>query len=87
MKIDYKITEYFKENNLFDNESSFGLIVKNNFNSLLINGTSKDLVELADILCSLALSKNKNDHIHIDDLSLLNKISDYSEIIIEKKEG
>ena len=52
---------------------------------MLIKGSSRDLIELADLLTNLALEKNKDGHIHIDDLTLLNKESSVSEIIIEKE--
>ena len=86
MNIKYKITEYFDNNNLFDNEISTGLKIKNDSNTLYIEGSSKDLIELADILVSISASKDKNPHIHIDDLTLINKESEIKEIIIEKKQ-
>ena len=85
MKIDYKITEYFEKNNLFSNDVREGLKVKAISDSLSITGSSRDLIELADLLTSLALEKNEGAHIHLDDLALLNKESSFSEIIIEKK--
>ena len=85
MNIEYKITDYFDKNNLFDSDNKNGLIIKNDDNTLLIKGNSRDLIELADLLTNLALEKNKNEHIHIDDLTLLNKESSVSEIIIEKE--
>ena len=85
MEFDYKITKYFEDNSLFDNDKSNGLIVKFDSKSLLVMGNSRDLVELADLLVNIASSK-ENSHIHVDDLTLLNKNSDVSEIIIEKKE-
>ena len=84
MEIKYYITDYFEKNNLFDSEDSNGLIIKNDSNTLQIKGSSKDLIELADLLVNVALSKNKNEHIHIDDLTLINEDSHYKEIIIEK---
>ena len=70
---------------LFDSEKTSGLSIKYDNEILLIEGSSRDLIELADLLTSLALEKNEGAHIHIDDLSLLNKESSFSEIIIEKK--
>ena len=84
MKIDYIITKYFDDNNLFDDTKSDGLKVVNNNNNLLISGSSLDLVNLADILVSVASNKEKGTHIHMDDSTLLDKDSDYKEIIIEK---
>ena len=83
MDIDYKNTKYFEENGLFDSNSQNGLIIKNETNSVVIKGGSRDLVELADILLSVA--KQDNAHIHIDNLTLINKESEILEIIIEKE--
>ena len=84
MKLEYKITKYFEENNLFDDSTADGLTIKNDSNTLLIKGKSRDLIELADILVSLVTEKGES-HIHIDDLTLLKSESDFSEIIIEKQ--
>ena len=84
MNVEYKITEYFEKNNLFDCDSGNGLMIKNEGNSLLINGNSRDLIELADLLTSLALEKNREAHLHVDDLTLLNNQSDFSDLIIDK---
>ena len=85
MKIEYKITEYFNNNNLFDSENTDGLSIKMENNSLIIDGNSKDLVELADILISICKEKNKETHIHIDTTTLVNKNSEIEEIIIQKR--
>ncbi len=86
MKIDYKITKYFEDNNLFDSYDSNGLMLKLDSKSIIVMGNSRDLVEFADLLVNVARSK-ENSHIHVDDLTLLNKNSDISEIIVEKKES
>ena len=82
MDIKYEITKYFEENNLFDNDKSNGITIKADSNSIVIKGTSRDLVELADLIVNVAASKE--NHIHVDNLTLLNNDSDFSEIIIEK---
>ena len=85
MTINYKITEYFEKNDLFDESESNGLKVrKDSNNTLIFEGNSRDLVEFADLLFSLALEKEKGAHIHIDNNSLLDKDSDFDEIIIDK---
>ena len=84
MDINYKITQYFNENELFDNNKSNGILIKKNDGSMTIKGNSRDLVEFADLLVSVAASKEKGAHIHVDNLTLLNTESDFSEIIIEK---
>lgn len=85
MKIEYKITEYFEKNNLFDSDEAEGITIKNDDNLLTIEGKSRDLVELADLLANLAKDNSKGAHIHIDNSTLLNEESDVKEIIIEKK--
>ncbi len=52
--------------------------------SIIVMGNPRDLVEFADLLVNVARSK-ENSHIHVDDLTLLDSDSDFSEIIIEKK--
>ena len=83
MDIDYKITEYFDNNNLFDCDESRDLLLKIDSKTLLVKGNSRDLVELADVLVSVAKNK-ENTHVHLDDLTLINNNSDIKEIVIEK---
>ena len=83
MEVNYKITEYFDKNNLFDDEKTNGLTLKNEKKTLLIKGKPRDLVELADLLVNIAL--HKSSHIHIDNLTLINEKSDVKEIIIENE--
>ena len=84
MDINYRITKYFNENNLFENDKSNVILIKTDDGSITIKGNSRDLVELADLLVSVAASKEKGEHIHVDSLTTLNAQSDFSEIIIEK---
>ena len=56
-----------------------------NKNEIVIKGSKIDLIELADCILSVALSENNKDHIHIDDLTLLNKNSKINNLIIEKE--
>ena len=83
MDIDYKITEYFDNKNLFDCDKSKDLLLKIDSKTLLVKGNSRDLVELADVLVSVAKNK-ENTHVHLDDLTLINNNSDIKEIVIEK---
>ncbi len=84
MDIKYKITEYFEKNHLFDDTTSDGLKISNNKDSIIISGNSRDLIYLADIIVNIVMDNNNNSHIHIDNLTILNKKSDYKEIIINK---
>ncbi|MBQ6546541.1 MAG: hypothetical protein IJL74_00905 [Bacilli bacterium] len=83
MKINYKITEYFEENNLFDESSSTGLKIKKDNDTLLIKGDSRDLVMLADLLVNVA--KEESSHVHVDESTLLAQDSEIKEVIIEKE--
>ena len=85
MNIEYKITDYFEKNNLFDSDIVNGLIIQKDDNTLYIKGSSRDLIGLADLLTNLALEKHTGVHIHIDESSFLNKKSIFSEIVIEKE--
>ena len=73
-----------------------GLLVKKNSNSLVITGEfinnyTKSTAAAGNrpISNSITLieSNNKNNHIHIDDLTILNNDSDFNEIIIEKNDN
>lgn len=87
MKIDYKITEYFEKNNMMDDTTSNGIIIHNNESELLVEGSTRDLVELADLIVNVAASKIKGTHVHIDQNTLLNESSNIKEIIIQKNRG
>ena len=47
--------------------------------------TINDIIELSDYIKKVALSNNKNDHLHLDDLTLINKDSIIKNIVIEKE--
>ena len=55
-----------------------------NNKELVIKGNSQDLIEFADYIVSVALSENKNDHVHLDELSLIDENSEIKNLIIEK---
>ena len=52
---------------------------------IIIKGSKQDLIELSDYIKRVALSENKNDHLHLDKLSLIDNDSDISNLIIEKE--
>lgn len=64
-----------------------GLIVSDDGHGrLLISGAANDLIELADLLVSLALSgANRGQHWHIDDLTLMDRTSPVSELILTRR--
>ena len=78
------IEKYIKDNNIIIDNKSNGLEVNYISNELNIKGSQSDLLELADYIISLALSDNNEEHIHLDDLTLISDDSEIKEIIIEK---
>lgn len=51
---------------------------------LLIKGNKLDLLELSDYIKKVALSDNNQDHIHLDNLTIVNNNSNIKNLIIEK---
>ena len=84
MNIEYKMTEYFKDNNLLNEKTTNGLTVQKDNETIIIKGDTQDLVELADILISLAKDNDNGAHIHLDEKTLLDDNSQYKNVIIEK---
>ena len=67
-------------------EKSDGLALKLEHNQILLSGTACDLIDLADLLVSLALSgESKGQHWHVDDLTLMDNSSEISELILFRK--
>ena len=63
-----------------------GLMLKLENDQLLLSGTAGDLIDLADLLVSLALSgESKGQHWHIDSLNLMDDTSKISELILLRK--
>ena len=60
-----------------------GLLISYN-DELLIKGNKLDLLELSDYIKKVALSDNNQDHIHLDELTIVNNNSDIKKLIIEK---
>ncbi len=79
------IKNYLKENKYNLKENQEGININYDKNEVLIKGSELDLIELADYIISVALSESKKDHIHLDDLTLINKNSEIKELIIEKE--
>lgn len=69
-----------------ESEKRVGLSLKLENNRLLLGGTAGDLIDLADLLVSLALSGESNgQHWHIDSLNLLDDTSEIPELILLRK--
>ncbi len=57
-------------------------------NHLLLQGTPSDLIDLAYLLVSLAISgETRGQHWHIDELTLMDEASEIPELILEKIGG
>ena len=72
-----------KNYNLTSSDSN-GINVISSNNEIIVKGSKLDLIELADYILSVALSEHDTDHIHLDNLTLLDNNSDIRAIIIEK---
>ena len=82
------VSNSLKEKGLYPKSENkqFGLEFSLNDNKeLIIKGTREDFIELSDLLVSLAISKNNNNHFHIDELTLIDDNSSIKEIIVENK--
>ena len=82
------VSNSLKEKGLYPKSENkqFGLNISLTSNKeLIINGTSEDFIELSDLLVSLAISKNNDNHFHIDELTLIDDNSSIKEIIVENK--
>ena len=77
--------DYLKEEkyNLASSKSN-GISLNINHGELLIKGSKIDLIELANYILNVAISKEENDHLHLDDMTLLNDSSMIKNLIIKK---
>ncbi len=80
------VLNYLKEKG-YDLKSmeSDGLILKSKNEEITITGSKRDLIELADYIVNIAISDNKKDHLHLDELTLINNKSIIKSMIIEKE--
>ena len=61
-----------------------GIIINMDNNELIIKGHKDELLELAEYINNIALSEEEKDHIHLDELTIIDKDSNIKNIIIEK---
>lgn len=78
------ISNYLKDNNYSFSDNSNGINISLDNNELLIKGSGSDLVDFADYILDVALSNSK-DHLHLDELTVVNKNSNINNIIIERE--
>lgn len=86
---DELVTSLLRKDNIYppdEPEKSFGLSLKLEKDRLMLSGTAGDLIDLADLLVSLALSgEAEGQHWHIDSLTLMDDSSDIPELILLRK--
>ena len=84
MKNLFLIEKYLSENGKYPKDESGNRLnfdVNLEYNQLCISGSPSELIELADLLVSLALSgKNVGQHWHLDDIK-----SDF-EVVLERND-
>lgn len=82
------VSEFLKEKNLYPiNDGEDGIEITSQGKRFILKASSDDLIELADLLVSLALSgKNEGQHWHIDNFNKLSPSPDCDELIIMKQE-
>lgn len=82
------VTEYLQKIGQYPSDSTendYGLKIMMENNRLLLMGNPSVLIDLADLLVSLALSgQNTGQHWHIDTLNLVSEKSPISELILER---
>ena len=66
-------------------KSSDGIMIRLDDQELVIKGNPSDLIEFSQSIMNLALSNEKKDHIHLDELTLIDSHSDILHMIIEKE--
>ena len=81
---DELVTSFLEKEGLYPEPSGTGgLRLRLERDRLLLSGTACDLIDLADLLVSLALSgEPRGQHWHIDGLSLLSDTSEIPELIL-----
>ena len=63
-----------------------GLFISNENDEIVIKGNKEDLIELSDYIKKVALSNNSKDHLHLDDLTIIDNDSNIKNLIIEKED-
>lgn len=71
-------------NEIGDNMNN-GIKVSIDNHEIVIKGNCDDLSELASYINKVANSKSKIDHLHLDELTIINKDSPITNLIIEKE--
>jgi hypothetical protein len=62
-----------------------GIKISLDNNELVIKGNKDDLIELSSYISNIANSNLDNDHLHLDELAIIDKESNIKNVIIEKE--
>ena len=79
------LLNYLEDKNITISKECSGIQIESQNDEIVISGKQIDLLELASYLISIALSNQDQDHIHLDDLSLISEGSQIRSLILEKK--
>ena len=60
------------------------IMIRTNNDEVVITGNKTDLIELANYITKLANSNQEKDHIHLDNLTIIDENSNIKNLIIEK---
>ena len=84
------VSKYLKDTGdypLKSGQNNSGLSISAKNGQLTITGSPCDLIDIADLLVSLALSgENSGQHWHLDELTLISENSPIGELIIERND-
>lgn len=82
------VSKYLKDTGAYPltlSQNNSGLTISAENGQLTISGSPCDLIDIADLLVSLALSgENVGQHWHLDELTLIAEQSPIGELIIER---
>ena len=82
------VTKYLEDNNMYPNlPEKYGIKIElMETGELLIDGDSKSLIDLADLLVSLSQSNpGEGNHFHIGKETVLDDESKISDVIIQRR--
>ena len=88
MENTFLVSKYLKDNKIYPKvEEKYGTKIELlDTGELLIKGDAESLIDLADLLVSLAESNNsEGNHFHIGKESIIDEDSKIAEVIIERK--
>ncbi len=77
--------DFLKEKGYEIDNKCNGININYDNNDLVIKGNKYDLIELANYIINVAISNNVKDHLHLDDLTIINEESNIKNMIIEKE--